>query len=98
MLHRGKYLLTVGDEIGEGGMSLRSDVLLPIHDRVVVNYFVPQKGFITATGQILYVIEGPPGSTSCLFGIKFDTFEFEKKRMVRDYIAHKTAQEAEEKA
>jgi hypothetical protein len=44
-------------------------------------------------GQIVYTL---PGKTKAgpSFGIKFQNLPFEGKRMIRDYIAEKTSQEA----
>ncbi len=94
LLHMARFELVTSAEIGEGGILFRSSKDMVIGQPITLSFFVPQKGFITVMGEILYKREQKNDGKSRHFGIKFLDLEFECKRMIRDYIALKTAGEA----
>ena len=62
---------------------------------VVLNFFIPGRDFVSVRGQIVYSRPNKSDSTDGVsYGLKFHELPFEGKRMIRDYIAEKTAQEA----
>ncbi len=88
VLHKGEYAMSGAVEIGEGGMLLKPESTPVIGDLVTVNFFIPAKDFITVMGQIIY----KRGTE--FFGVRFLDLDFNSKRIIRDYIALKTAVEA----
>jgi hypothetical protein len=105
LLSAGVYKLALGIEIGEGGMRITSSEKIAAGRKVIVNFFVPNKGFVTTTAEIVHQSIEPtsgktPGEASegtnqpFSYGMKFSKLAFESKRMIRDYIAAKKATEA----
>lgn len=95
-LENGGYVMGNGVEIGEGGMKLESSQTMVMGQIVVVNFFIPQKDFVTATAEIVYTAENTPPSQLRTYGMKFVKLSFESKRLIRDFIAAKTALEAKQ--
>lgn len=97
LLHRGKYTLVQGLEIGEGGMLVKFPDSVKAGDIIAISFFISQKGFVVVLGEVVYQ-KPEPGQEdpSYAMGIKFIDLEFEFKRHIRDFIALKTAEEAME--
>jgi hypothetical protein len=94
LLFLGKYHIVSGLEIGEGGMLFECPQALIQNQHVVINFFVPERSFVTVTGEVLY--SKPEGTEQKIsVGVKFISLPFESKRMIRDYIAEKTSAEEE---
>jgi Tfp pilus assembly protein PilZ len=93
VLAQGDFNVITGMEIGEGGLLFQSAKDFQVGSEVVLNFFIPGRDFVSVRGQIVYTL---PGKTKAgpSFGIKFQNLPFEGKRMIRDYIAEKTSQEA----
>ncbi len=89
VLSQGRYDVVPGIEIGEGGLLLDSNRVLKVGSQVVLNFFIPQKGFVGVTGQIAHVTgaNAEKKVKEFAYGIKFSNLAFENKRMIRDYIA-----------
>lgn len=95
VLCRGKFEMVLGSEIGEGGLLFLSGETFPVGADVVANFFVPGRNFVTVRAQLIYAIPAKTGKNARLsYGVRFIGISFEAKRMIRDYIAEKTAIEA----
>lgn len=92
IMHRAQYHMAQVAELGEGGMLFVSGVSMESGHRVALSFFIPEKGYIGVLGEIVYVKKNDGGLHH--FGIKFVDLEFTHKRMIREYIALKTAAEA----
>ena len=92
LLTQGQYHLSDSKEIGEGGIRIVSPYALNKGQRIVLTFFVGPKRFITVTGSVVYAapiaLKG-----EAAYGVKFENLVFEGRRMIRDYIAMKTAEE-----
>ncbi|MCC6277629.1 MAG: PilZ domain-containing protein [Oligoflexia bacterium] len=94
LLVKGGYHIVNGIEIGEGGMLIMSPQALTSSSHIVLNFFVPERSFVTVTGEVLYS-NAKPGADGVSVGVRFINLPFEGKRMIRDYIAEKTSAEEE---
>jgi hypothetical protein len=91
----GDYAVEPCIEIGEGGMLFYTKRALKVGQAVVMNFYVPKRDFITVTGELIYKLQDKAETNSKVsFGVKFNNLSFESRRMIRDYIAEKTAHEA----
>ena len=95
VLARGEYNVVSGLEIGEGGLLFQTTLELIKDSDVVLNFFVPGRSFISVRGLIVYSLpDSANKGEKRSYGIKFHSLAFEYKRVIRDYIAEKTSQEA----
>jgi hypothetical protein len=60
----GNYNVSVGQEIGEGGLLLESQVELAVGATVVVTFFVSGSCFTVVTGEVLYKVKKTDQSKS----------------------------------
>jgi hypothetical protein len=89
VLYEGRYWVANGVEIGEGGLSFRLAQKLGEGKNLVVNFQVPEGGFISEQGEIRSLRDDlKPGVF--LYGIFFRTLKFDAKREIRAYVSART--------
>ncbi len=93
ILYKGRYQMSESNQIGEGGMLIRSPFALQELDHIVVSFMVPGSVFIIARSQVQYVMSTSDRS-EVLYGLKFTNIAFDQRRKLRDFIAAKTEAEA----
>lgn len=84
----GKGGAVEGIEIGEGGISFRSNRKLDLSEKVLVNFFIPEGDFfsvVTTLKNIQPVKDGSAGES--IYGLSFDEVSIPLKRQVRAYVA-----------
>jgi hypothetical protein len=87
LLVQGHYSIVMSGEVGEGGMLIKNaDRNIPLKTGVVLNFYIPLKGFVSVMGEKAY--DNDYGT-----GFRFLDLSFESKRLIRDFIALKTANE-----
>lgn len=87
-LCRGIATVVDGVEIGEGGISFKSDLVLDDNQKIIVNFFISEGDFFSVrttlknkrqeTGQFIY-------------GVGFDDISIALKRQIRAYVARKAS-------
>ncbi|MDZ4677928.1 MAG: PilZ domain-containing protein [Oligoflexia bacterium] len=92
LLAHAEYNIVHGIEVGEGGMLVESNGPIKNADHIVVNFYIPKKGFVSVTGVVVY-IKPANEKRGPAYGVQFNNLTFENKRMIRDYIADKTSEE-----
>lgn len=87
VLFKGQYFLVNSGEIGEGGMSLYSDMVMTEGEPLVVNFQIPGGAFVSLRAEIKSTVtEGAP-SGFVLHGISFTQIEFALKRQIRSFVS-----------
>lgn len=103
VLSGGKYFMTAGFEIGEGGVSFQTRTPLKIGALVVLNFQVPDGEFISVRAEIRNS-ENPPdmqvgadGRVTqdglLVYGCSFENLRFERKREIRNFVTNRPASE-----
>ena len=94
VLARGNYYITYAYEIGEGGMLFASKQKLSVNQKVVLSFNVPGFVHVVCRAVIRYS-KKLEGVHDPVYGVQFETIEFNSKRKVRSYVAQKSAEEIE---
>jgi len=96
ILCQGKYQVTTSHDIGEGGMSLFSEVALEKGLRIVASFQIPsaagpESKFLSLLGTIL-----SSRKIENLFfqNIQFDGLELQQKKKIRSFVASSLAPSA----
>ncbi len=84
-LCHGDSQLASGYEIGEGGLSFESDKLVPLDQKIVVNFFIPGGHFFSLKATIRS--EGQLTDNKKIYGISFDDVSLALKREIRAYVS-----------
>lgn len=84
-LCRGFTEVATGVEIGEGGLSIETDMVLDINQQVVLNFFVPGGHFFCMRATLKNQI--PNSNNKFVYGLSFDEVDISLKRQIRAYVA-----------
>ncbi len=91
VLNRGIFTVCEGFEISEGGMLTNQMENCVQGSIVVINFFIPNRDFVTVRGEVVYIKPANPQQRGMpAMGIKFQNLQFREKRFIRDFIADKT--------
>lgn len=92
---KGYSEVTNGWEIGEGGISLQTEMTLDMNSSIVVNFYIPEGGFFCLRAIVKNTVENlnnKPGHT--VYGLSFTDVSLSLKRQIRAYVA-RTSHEQE---
>lgn len=92
---KGYSEVTSGVEIGEGGISLQTEMTLDLNSAIVVNFYIPNGGFFCLRAIVRNTVDGQatkPGHT--VYGLSFTDVSLSLKRQIRAYVA-RTSHEQE---
>lgn len=87
----GKYFMAHGSEIGEGGLSFKTDRALRMGALVVISFQIPDGQFISVRAEIRNqeaIVEG-----QAVYGCAFDNLSFERKREIRAFVTNRSESE-----
>lgn len=84
VLFDGQYFICQTGEIGEGGMSIRSEYALTEGRELVLNFQIPEGTFVTLRGQIKSVVAKDGYVTH---GIAFGEIPLAYKRQIRAFVS-----------
>lgn len=86
VLCRGAYFVARGGEIGEGGMSLQSDMVLSENSLLLISLQVPgaQMAFVKASVRTQKRTED---GEAFIYGLSFENVAFSLKREIRLYVS-----------
>lgn len=96
VLSGGKYFMTTGFEIGEGGISFRSPKLLKVGALVIVNFQVPSGEFVSVRAEIRNTDNKPVPNKEAgdlVYGCAFENLRFERKREIRNFVTNRPESE-----
>lgn len=87
-LVRGEYHLGHCEEIGEGGISLVSDLWIDEGSAVVVSLQIPGGSFVSLQAMIKSRRKNPVGEKStAIYGLSFTQIPFANKREIRVFVS-----------
>lgn len=92
ILQSGTYDLGMAMEVSEGGMLIQGFRELDPSRSVVLSFLVPGKDFVMVRAKLIYK------NSEGAYGVQFLNLRFENRRLIRDYIAAKSAEEAKQEA
>jgi hypothetical protein len=95
LLVQGEYTLAEAAQISEGGMLILSEYELALKDLIVVTLLLPDGGHAVARAEILYRRKPTEPGGPAAFGLQFLNLPLMKRRIIRNYVAAKTQEEAE---
>lgn len=82
----GSYFVCDSREIGEGGMSIRSEYILTEGHQVVLSFQVPNGSFVFLRGTIVST-QKKQGDDTVTHGLSFNEIDFSIKRQIRSYVS-----------
>jgi hypothetical protein len=92
---KGYSEVSAGLEIGEGGISLQTEMSLDMESAIVVNFYIPDGGFHCLRAIVKSTLDTPatkPGHI--VYGLSFTEVSLSLKRQIRAYVA-RTSHEQE---
>lgn len=89
VLCSGEYFVCESGEIGEGGMSILSDLVLNDGQDVMVSFQVPQGDFVFLRG-VVRSTQKKEGDERVTHGLSFADIEFAIKRQIRSFVSART--------
>lgn len=81
---RGVSQVVDGVEIGEGGLSFKSDFILDKGQQLVVNFFLNEANFFSVAATVRNSSEV---SDHFIYGVSFDEVDISLKRKIRAFVA-----------
>lgn len=89
VLARGTYFVASAGELGEGGMSFTSDMIVSEGSLVVLNFQIPNGDFVTVRAEVK---SSSPVANSgvAIHGLAFLNMSFAKKRQIRAFVSART--------
>lgn len=89
VLYKGQYFLAQSGEIGEGGMSLTTDMVMSEGEPLVVNFQIPGGVFVSLRAEVRSMVKSNrPGEL--IHGLAFTQIEFALKRQIRSYVSSRS--------
>lgn len=95
LLSGGNYELIHALQISEGGMLVESRARLFAKAKVVVSLIIPGAGPVIARAEVIYIMQSEMGRAVPAFGLQFVDLALPERRLIRNYVAAKTEEEAE---
>jgi hypothetical protein len=72
-------------EISEGGLLLRTTLLLRPGDQVSVHFIIPN-AYIRTTGEVIYLLPNLEDPNSCQVGVRFTSISDVDKSLIQKFI------------
>lgn len=92
VLFKGVYFIGTGLEIGEGGMALTLPKSLPFEHELVLNFQIPDGGFVSVRSDVRNCVD--QGSGFYKVGLAFKNIKFFSKRQIRSYVSNRSESES----
>ncbi len=89
VLYKGHYFICQAGEIGEGGMSIQSDLVLTEGESLTVSFQIPTGSFVTLRADVKNTQKTtkPEDASSVIHGLSFSEVKFALKRQIRSYVS-----------
>lgn len=91
-LCRGQAMVVEGVEIGEGGISFKSDLVMDINQQMIISFFISEGDFFSVRTTLKNKKED---KGFFIYGVGFDDMTIALKRQIRAYVARKTQTQLE---
>lgn len=89
ILSRGHYFIAHSTDVGEGGLSIRTDMVLNEGSQVIVNFQIPGGGFVSARAEVRST-QKKEETGEVVHGLSFENISFSSKRQIRAYVSART--------
>lgn len=86
ILYKGQYFMANSGEIGEGGMSILTDMVMSEHEPLVVSFQIPGGVFVSLRAEVRSLNKTDDPNILNL-GLAFTHIEFAMKRQIRSYVS-----------
>ena len=93
VLFKGQYFLAQAGEIGEGGISILSDLVMTQEEPVLVSFQIPGGAFVYLRAVIRSTEKSNKPETpqdKVIHGLAFAEVEFAIKRQIRSYVSSRS--------
>lgn len=91
-LCKGTYIIGEGVELGEGGLSFKTDMVYNEGQSLVVNFQLPHGSFVSVRAEVRNIKVDKQGPFN-LVGLAFMNLKFDFKREIRTYVSARSAAE-----
>jgi hypothetical protein len=88
VLFKGQYFLAQAGEIGEGGISIKTDMVMTETEPVMVSFQIPSGAFVCLRAEIRST-QKSEGET-VIHGLAFSGVQFAVKRQIRSYVSSRS--------
>ena len=92
ILFKGQYFLAQAGEIGEGGMSVRTDLVLTEEEPLMISFQIPSGAFVCLRAVIRSTqkTNKPEEGATIIHGLSFSNVDFTIKRQIRSYVSSRS--------
>ena len=91
-LCRGQASVVQGVEIGEGGISFKTDFVLSENQQIIVNFFISEGDFFSVRTTLK---NKQTIADHFVYGVSFNDISIALKRQIRAYVARKNSSSQE---
>lgn len=91
VLFKGAYFMAYSGEIGEGGMSVVTDMVLTENEPLVVSFQIPGGSFVSLRAEVR-TIQKTEKPDTLVIGLAFTQIEFALKRQIRSFVSSRRLQ------
>lgn len=86
VLVRGVYFTCLAGELGEGGMSIETDMVLKDETLLVISFQIPGGSFVSLRCRVKSSIKK---TSQILYGLAYEKITFSNKREIRDFVSER---------
>ena len=87
-LCRGQASVVQGVEIGEGGISFKTDFIFTENQQIIVNFFISEGDFFSVRTTLK---NKQTVASHFIYGVSFNDISIALKRQIRAYVARKSS-------
>lgn len=81
--------MAVSGEIGEGGISVETDMVMTEGEPLVISFQIPGGSFVSLRGEVRSTNKAEkPGAV--IHGLAFEHIDFALKRQIRSYVSSRS--------
>lgn len=85
-LYQGAYMILKAGEMGEGGIMVYSLQKIPIDQKILINFIIPNGSFVSVRAEIKNHTKVLPDGRQA-HGVAFINLPFQIKREIRGFVA-----------
>ena len=101
LLISGAYHIGRCFELGEGGLLVECSISVEVEQKILVTFSIPGTSQAIVRGTVKYVRDSDlkqrvvDGLSMSIYGVEFDTIDFELRRLIRNFVASFRAEDIE---
>ncbi|MFP5518830.1 MAG: PilZ domain-containing protein [Bdellovibrionia bacterium] len=97
VLSRGVYFVADAGELGEGGMSFATDMVVPEGSQIIISFQIPHGDFVCVRAIVRSLLKNER-SHVMTHGVSFENLSFANKRQIRAFVSARTVDQSESAA